>query len=317
MSILIAGSLAFDEVWYVESHSDTELDASLKHSWSFVAKTRMAYAGGCAGNVTLALSRLGFKVDIIASVGHDFAPYGRTLREANADLSQVKVSNDDITAQCCIIAIDRQRHITTFLPGAASHSDEIKSRIDPDHELGVILPETRSAMTMRLREFSSGSLRTIFSPSQAVSQLRREDRDLIIQASSLIILNAAEWDDLSTVINASKSDIASRGTACIETRGKDGSTIFLDTDVVPIPAVQSMPTMDPLGCGDAYLAGVCAELVSGGDLVTAAMLGSIFASVNVKYQGCQTYITNLRKDQLRDAFYAAFSRVPRALEDEP
>lgn len=292
MSILISGSLAFDEIWYVNDQEEFNSQLAHQSSWSFVATDRTERFGGCAGNIAAALSQLGFETDLIACVGKDFTPYRERLQQLGIGLSQVSTLNDMPSARCCIVEFDKQKHLAIFLPGAATQSHRNAYTGSATHQLGVVLPETRGAMMRRLEELSSRNIKIVFSPSQAVSQLQDRDARLIIESSALIVLNSDEWTDLTRIVHASKSDLVSEGVDCIETRGAYGSKVFEQNGTTNIAPIKQNKIIDSTGCGDAFLAGVCAGITKEDDLVAAATLGSTLAAINLSHHGCQDYIAS-------------------------
>ena len=72
------------------------------------------------------------------------------------------------------------------------------------------------------------------------------------------------------------------GATVFITRGENGLLVADDSGVHGVPGIQIIERVDPVGAGDALLAGVAAVLASGGDVIQAGTLGNIAASITVR-----------------------------------
>jgi adenosine kinase len=313
LTIIVAGGLAFDEIWSVDAPRPNSHSGDIS-TWSFTATSRTIENGGCAGNVAAALARLRCSVSIVASTGSDFDSYKEELISLGVDISQVRQVSDTLTARACMAQFSDQQHLTIFLLGAAGLSHVHPCHVSPSATLGVVLPETANAMCRRLTEFAQAKLHVVFAPGQAVTQLRPEHLPLIYQGCMAIILNTVEWQALKQIMKVSCHDFMDHGIICFETSGGNGSILRIsDTQIDYIPPVDVKSVIDPTGCGDAYTAGVCAELGAGGSPHNAARLGSLLASINLRYIGCQTYLNYFDLEHLRSFSRQQYDTIPSSI----
>jgi adenosine kinase len=78
--------------------------------------------GGTAGNIAYNLKLLGEDPSIMATVGHDFAPYAQRLQKLGLSPRHVRVLDGQFTAQAFITTDVDDNQITAFHPGAMSDS---------------------------------------------------------------------------------------------------------------------------------------------------------------------------------------------------
>jgi len=72
------------------------------------------------------------------------------------------------------------------------------------------------------------------------------------------------------------------GATVFVTRGENGLLVADASGVHSVPGIQIIERVDPVGAGDALLAGIAAVLASGGDVIQAGTFGNIVASITVR-----------------------------------
>ena len=82
------------------------------------------------------------------------------------------------------------------------------------------------------------------------------------------------------------------------TRGKDGSTLYGEKEVVEIAGVQAKPGGDNVGCGDAYVAILVHGMTLGWDLATSGTAASRWAAAVAGERGATPMFTDERIDEL-------------------
>ena len=84
MTALICGSMAYDTVMMFEGRFRDHILPDKLHvlNVSFLVPSMRRNFGGCAGNIAYNLKLLGGDGLIMATVGHDFAPYAAWLDRA-------------------------------------------------------------------------------------------------------------------------------------------------------------------------------------------------------------------------------------------
>src|SRR6266850_1035674 len=118
MSALICGSIAFDTVMVFPGRFRDHILPDKIHmlNVSFLAPEMRRNFGGCAGNIAYNLKLLGGAGYIMASAGHDFAPYREWLHQCGLDLRYVSEVNSEFTAQAYITTDSDNNQINAFHP---------------------------------------------------------------------------------------------------------------------------------------------------------------------------------------------------------
>src|ERR1700733_11896265 len=96
MTALICGSMAYDTVMVFEGRFRDHILADRLHvlNVSFLVPSMRRNFGGCAGNIAYNLKLLGGDGLIMATVGHDFAPYSEWLQRSRLSQKHVRVLPD-------------------------------------------------------------------------------------------------------------------------------------------------------------------------------------------------------------------------------
>src|SRR6202790_5415707 len=104
MTALICGSMPYDAVMVFEGRFRDHILPDRLHvlNVSFVVPSMRRNFGGCAGNIAYNLRLLGGDGLIMATVGHDFAPYAEWLERRGLPLTHVRVVEDQFTAQAYV-----------------------------------------------------------------------------------------------------------------------------------------------------------------------------------------------------------------------
>src|SRR5882672_7288496 len=89
---------------------------------SFLAPSMRRNFGGCAGNIAFNLKLLGGQGLIMATVGHDFAPYEAWLKEQGIALTDVRKLPGEFTAQAFIPTDLDDNQSTACRPGAMNQA---------------------------------------------------------------------------------------------------------------------------------------------------------------------------------------------------
>src|SRR5262245_58407346 len=92
MSILICGSLAYDTIMVFPDHFKKHILADQIHilNVAFMVPDMRREYGGTGGNVAYNLRLLGEDATIMATVGHDFAPYSQRLEKLGLSTRHVR-----------------------------------------------------------------------------------------------------------------------------------------------------------------------------------------------------------------------------------
>ncbi len=175
----------------------------------------------------------------MATVGHDFAPYRQWLRDRSVDVSQVRVVDDEFTAQAFITTDLDDNQITAFHPGAMSHSHVNHVRPGAGHARSGSLPRTAgTAWSQHAAQFAAAGIPMLFDPGQGLPMFDGEDLLEFVSQATWIAVNDYEGQLLCERTGLSHREIASRVQALIVTRGAEGSVIHAGGREHMIPAAR-------------------------------------------------------------------------------
>src|SRR6202050_5405894 len=106
MTALICGSMAYDTVMVFEGKFRDHILPDRLHvlNVAFLVPAMRRNFGGCAGNIAYNLKLLGGAGLIMATVGHDFAPYAQWLESCELPQTHVRGVAAQFTAPGSITA---------------------------------------------------------------------------------------------------------------------------------------------------------------------------------------------------------------------
>jgi adenosine kinase len=309
VSALICGSIAFDSVMVFQGRFRDHILPDRIHllNVSFLVPSLRRNFGGCAGNIAYNLALLGGSGAPMATVGHDFAPYGAWLRERSVDLTHVHVIEDEYTAQAFITTDLDDNQITAFHPGAMGHSHVNRVPAAAGITLGVVAPDGRDGMVQHAAQFAEAGVPLLFDPGQGLPMFGGQELLDFVAKSTWIAVNDYEGQLLVERTGFSLRELAQRVRALIVTRGAEGSVIHADGRQILIPAVRPEAIVDPTGCGDAYRAGLIYGLQNDLDWETAGRIASLMGAIKIAHAGTQHH--RFTRDEFGQRFRAAFGRA--------
>jgi len=309
VSALICGSIAFDSVMVFQGRFRDHILPDRIHllNVSFLVPSLRRNFGGCAGNIAYNLALLGGSGAPMATVGHDFAPYGAWLRERSVDLTHVRVIEDEYTAQAFITTDLDDNQITAFHPGAMGHAHVNRVTEAAGITLGVVAPDGRDGMVQHAAQFAEAGVPLLFDPGQGLPMFGGQELLDFVAKSTWIAVNDYEGQLLVERTGFSLRELAQRVRALIVTRGAEGSVIHADGRQIVIPAVRPEAIVDPTGCGDAYRAGLIYGLQNGLDWETTGRIASLMGAIKIAHAGTQHH--RFTRDEFEQRFRAAFGRA--------
>ncbi len=291
MTALICGSMAYDTVMVFEGRFRDHILPDRIHmlNVSFLAPSMRRNFGGCAGNIAYNLKLLGGDGLIMATVGHDFAPYRSWLSERGIALTHVREVPGEFTAQAFITTDLDDNQITAFHPGAMNHSHHNQVSAAPGARVGIIAPDGRQGMLEHAAQFAAAGIPFIFDPGQGLPMFNGEELRALVGSAAWVAVNDYEGSMLTERTGWSFTDIAARVRALIVTRGAEGSWIFADGKRHEIPVARAAQLADPTGCGDAYRAGLLCGLQRGLDWPTTGRIASLAGALKIESHGTQQH----------------------------
>ena len=308
MTALICGSMAFDTVMVFNGRFRDHILPDRIHllNVSFLVPSLRRNFGGCAGNIAHNLGLLGGAGAPMATVGHDFGPYGHWLRERSIDLTHVRVIDGEFTAQAFITTDLDDNQITAFHPGAMNHSHVVQVPRADGITLGIVAPDGREGMQLHAEQFAAAGIPLLFDPGQGLPMFNGEELLGFIARSAWVAVNDYEGQMLQERTGLSNAEIARRVRALIVTRGAEGSVIYAEGREIVIPPARPESIVDPTGCGDAYRAGLVFGLQNGLDWETTGRVASLMGSIKIAHAGTQQHC--FTRDEFEDRFVACFGR---------
>jgi adenosine kinase len=306
MTALICGSMAYDTVMVFEGKFRDHILVDRLHvlNVSFLVPSMRRNFGGCAGNIAYNLKLLGGDGLIMATVGHDFAPYSDWLERSSLPLTHVRIVPDQFTAQAYITTDLENNQITAFHPGAMNYSHLNRVTDSSGVKLGIVSPDGRQGMLEHAEQFAAAGVPFVFDPGQGLPMFGQVELRQFIERASWVAVNDYEASLLSERTGWSLEAIATQVRALIVTRGAEGSWIFADGQRREIPVATAARIADPTGCGDAYRAGLLFGLERGFDWHTTGRVAALLAAIKIEQHGTQQH--RCSPDEFRDRFQAAF-----------
>jgi adenosine kinase len=308
MSVLICGSLAFDTITTFPGRFAQQILPEQVHilNVSFLVPTLRKEFGGCAGNIAYSLQQLGGQPRIMATLGKDGALYRNHLDSLGMMLHDVRMVEDDYTAQAIIITDQDNNQITAFHPGAMNRSHLNRVPDGSGITLGVVAPDGRQGMLEHAEQFAEAGIHWIFDPGQGLPMFDGTELLSFISKATWVAVNDYEGQLLSERTGLALADIARKVKALVVTRGAQGSVIHADGRAIEIPAARPRALTDPPGCGDAYRAGLIYGLMHGLDWETTGRIASLMGALKIAHAGTQNH--RFAMDEFRAEFRAAFGR---------
>ena len=134
MDIIVSGSLAYDRIMdfpgYFSDHILPEKVRALNVCFQVNGITEKF--GGTAGNIAYALTLLGEKPQISATLGQEEHKYLEWLKKNGISSDNIKIIKDEFTASAYITTDKANNQITGFNPGAMNHSSSLEfDNLDP------------------------------------------------------------------------------------------------------------------------------------------------------------------------------------------
>jgi adenosine kinase len=307
MNIIVSGSLAYDRIMdfpgYFEDHILPEKIHVL--NVAFTVNGMKEKFGGTAGNIAYALSLMGERPEISATIGSDYHRYLDWLKNNHLSTEGIKIINEEFTAGAYITTDMSDNQITGFNPGSMKFSSCLNfEELDPIDTLMIVSPGNLGDMVNYPQACKVKGIDYIFDPGQSIPMLSAEDLRQSIEGCRIMISNDYELELIMNKTKLKKGDLLKRAGAIIVTLGELGSRVITPDGEVTIPVVMPKKVEDPTGAGDSYRGGLISGLVRGMDIEEAARIGSVCASFTVECYGTQEY--RFSKEEFDERFKNCF-----------
>ncbi len=308
MTALICGSVAYDNIMVFEDSFKNHILPDKIHMLNvafLVPKLRREF-GGCATNIAYNLKLLGETPLPMATVGQDYEPYRKRLKQLGIKQKHILKLDDTFTAQAFITTDLASNQIIAFHPGAMNYSEKNKVADAKNVKIGMVSPDGRTGMIKHAAQFKKAKIPFIFDPGQGLPMFNGDDLRKFIEQATWVTVNDYEWELLKDRTGWTEKDITSRVDALIVTLGGKGSEIHTKDKTYTIPAAKPKSVQDPTGCGDAYRAGLLYGLLHKLDWETTGRIASLMGSIKIEHQGPQNHSFTI--EQFKKRYKAAFGR---------
>ena len=298
MNIIVSGSLAYDRIMdFPEYFSDHILPEKLHVlNISFTVNGMVERLGGTAGNIAYALSLLGERPIILATVGHDYHRYFESLARKNIASDSIKIIEEEFTASAYITTDRADNQITGFNPGAMKYPSCFNfDRVSPQESIVIIAPGNLEDMINYPRSCKSRGIDYIFDPGQSLPMWNAQELIRSIDGSRILISNDYELELVINKTGLNRKKLLKKTRTIITTLGEMGSRVCTPDREIDIPAAKAKEVLDPTGAGDAYRAGLIKGLTEGRGIEQCAVMGSVCASFAVECYGTQEYHFSLQE----------------------
>ena len=291
MNIIVTGSLAYDRIMdFPGKFSDHILPEKIHVlNVCFQVSGMKEKFGGTAGNIAYALTLMGEKPLICATIGHDYEKYFKWLVKNGISTEGIRIIEEEFTAGAYITTDQGDNQITGFNPGAMKYPSSLDvSKLDRQ-TIVIVSPGNFEDMVNYPRLCKGKGIDYIFDPGQSLPMWDAKDLMASIDGCRILIVNDYELDLITSKTGLAKKDLLGMADTIITTLGEHGSQISTVSDEIKIPVVKANKVEDPTGAGDSYRGGLISGLVCGKDILQSSRMGSVCASFAVECYGTQDY----------------------------
>jgi len=306
MSILVCGSIAYDTIMVFRDQFKNHILPDQIHilNVAFLVPDLRREYGGCAGNIAYGLKLLGEDPLIMATVGHDFEPYGQRLDMLGLSKRHVRRLADHFTAQAFITTDIDDNQITAFHPGAMSQSHENRIGEADGVSLAIVSPDGRQGMVEHARDLARAKIPYVLDPGQGLPMFSGEDVLEMLAGARCLTVNDYEARMVEQKTGKTVAELATRVEAVVVTRGAEGADILSGGQQIRVPAVRPDALVDPTGCGDAFRAGLLYGMAREWDWRKSGRLATLMGSIKIAHRGGQNHRAS--RDEIERRYDAAF-----------
>ncbi|HJK23065.1 MAG TPA: carbohydrate kinase family protein [Methanocorpusculum sp.] len=264
---------------------------------------RQNYYGGGAANIAVGIAKLGGTAELIAAVGRDYpgSAYEQHLKEMGVTTRLFRTDKENCSTAFMVNNAAGDQ-ITYFEWGASalfatadapSLSFAHMATGDADFNVKVA----------RQAEFAT------FDPGQDVKYYEASHLREIFENIDMLICNNFEAEIMCGKLGWTEKELIASVPVAILTKGKNGSVLYQNGDVVEIPACP-VTMVDPTGAGDAYRAGLLTAYRRGYALPVCCKIGAVTSSFAVEKVGTQTNLADW--EQMSERYAEQFGTLKKS-----
>jgi len=292
MNIIVSGSMAYDRIMDFPGKFSDHILPDKIHVLNvcFQVNGLKEKFGGTAGNIAYALTLMGEKPLICATIGHDYQKYFKWLAKNGLSTENIKIIADEFTAGAYITTDRSDNQITGFNPGAMKYQSTLDfSKLDPENTIVIVSPGNFEDMVNYPRACKKKGIDYILDPGQSLPLWDKQDLIQAIEGCRILIVNDYELSLIISKTGLDKKALLEMTGTIITTMGESGSQISTREREIAVPAFRVKKVVDPTGAGDSYRGGLLCGLVHGKNIEQCARMGSVCASFSIENYGTQEY----------------------------
>ena len=292
MNIIVSGSMAYDRIMDFPGKFSDHILPDKIHVLNvcFQVNGIKEKYGGTAGNIAYALTLMGERPLICATIGHDYQKYFKWLAKNGLSTENIKIIADEFTAGAYITTDRSDNQITGFNPGAMKYQSTLDfSKLDPENTIVIVSPGNFEDMVNYPRACKNKGIDYILDPGQSLPMWDKQDLIQAIEGCRILIVNDYELSLIISKTGLDKKALLEMTGTIITTLGESGSQISMREREIAVPAFRVKKVVDPTGAGDSYRGGLLCGLVHGKNIEQCARMGSVCASFSIENYGTQEY----------------------------
>lgn len=293
--IAIVGALAYDQI----ATTSATLSGQSQTLLNCKVDTLAEAFGGCGGNIAYNLAHMDISQPMLISVTGiaDDARYIEHLRNMKINTEGLLRTKQAYCARAIIITDSQGHQFTAFFPGEVPSRQDWQKHLQSLHldqcKIFVQAPYPPALMIESLAYAAQlpGDVLKICCPGQYADQLEASETQELINFADWIVGNAYEISHLEKACSLeNKLVIQTNGAHAIHVTHPGGQRLSFDVPPAPV-------SLDPTGCGDAFLSSIASHLHQTGidpgnenlaDAITSACAN---AASCLAYQGGQQHLT--------------------------
>lgn len=310
MDVLVSGSLAYDRIMDFPGRFSDHIMPDKLHmiNVSFTVNGMSENFGGTAGNIAYALSLLGEKPRILATIGYDYHRYFQWFEQHGLRTDDIRVVPEEATASAYITTDLADNQITGFNPGAMKHPSGFDfSKINPKECIAIVAPGNLQDMADYSRTYQELGILSIFDPGQSLPAWAGEDLARCIRQSDMLVSNDYELALIKDKTGLSTEQLLEGVDTIITTKGEHGCEVLSrDGHSQTIPVIPTRNVVDPTGAGDAFRGGLIEGLIQGYPVERAAVMGTVCSHYVIQAYGTQKY--SFTREEFFDKLEQYFGR---------
>jgi adenosine kinase len=292
MNIIVSGSLAYDRIMDFPGYFSDHILPDKIHALNvcFQVNGLKEKFGGTAGNIAYALTLMGEKPVISATIGHDYQRYFAWLTKNGISTEGIKIIDGEFTAGAYITTDLADNQITGFNPGAMRYSSALDfDKFPPKETIVIVSPGNLEDMMNYPCSCKARGIDYIFDPGQSLPLWEAKELVRAIEGCKILIVNDYELNLIFSKTGLDKEALLGLVGTIITTLGELGSKVSMPDSEIGISPAKAKKVEDPTGAGDSYRGGLISGLVQGKDIEQCARMGSVCASFAVECYGTQEY----------------------------